>query len=136
MADSNSLNSFTILGFVGKDARAFKTKSKQRKFTVIDICTQELYKGTSEPKIVWHQVQIWGTLMAPWAAGAVKRGMMVLSRGRIDYQYQEITDMEGKVHRIKISNFKVETFIILRSKKLEEPDETPAQATEPVPDPY
>ncbi len=124
--DSNSLNSFIILGFVGQDARGYTSKKRSRKFTIVDICTQEKYKNKEKPKPVWHKVQIWGTLMAPWAEKAVKRGMMVLARGRIDNHF--IRDNEGV--KQMITDFKVEDFIILRSKKLEDQpqvSEAPAQ---------
>ena len=124
MADSNSLNSFTFIGFVGQDAKGFTSKKTSRKFVVVDICTQEKYRNKPDPKIVWHKVQIWGTKMAPWAEGAIKKGMMVLAKGRIDYHF--IRDQGG--YKQMVTDFKVEELVTLRSKKIEDP--APAQATE------
>ncbi|HEC60744.1 hypothetical protein LCGC14_0460940 [marine sediment metagenome] len=120
--DTNSLNSFTILGFVGQDARGYTSKKASRKFTVIDICTQEKYKNKPDPKIVWHKVQIWGTKMAPWAERAVKRGMMVLAKGRTDNHFIiKKCAVCGAEQKEMITDYKVEEFIILRGKKLEDP---------------
>lgn len=130
MADSNSLNSFTLLGFAGKDAQSYITKKKSRRFTVVDIATQEKYRDVIEPKIRFFQVQIWGTKMAPWAAEAVKKGMMVLAQGRMDYHF--ITDEEG--HKQKVIDFKVETFNILRGKRETIVEKEPAKQV--VEDPY
>ncbi len=134
--DSNSLNSFTILGFVGQDARPYTSKKKSRKFVIIDICTQEKYKNKENPKPVWHKVQIWGTKMAPWAEGAVKRGMMVCAKGRMDNHH--IRDSEGV--KQMITDFKVEDFIILRGKKLEDQAQVSEAPVQTVPiveeDPY
>ena len=122
MADSNSLNSFTLLGFVGQDAQGFTSKKTSRKFTIIDICTQERYKNKPEPKIVWHKVQIWGTKMAPWAERSVKKGMMVLAKGRTDDHYiMKKCAVCGAESKEMITDYKVEEFIILRGKKLEDP---------------
>ena len=121
--DSNSLNTFTILGFVGQDAKGYTSKKNSRKFTIIDICTQEKYRNKPKPKKVWHHVQIWGTLMAPWAEKAVKEGMMTVSRGRLDYHYLQCEC--GK--KYETTDLKVEEFIILRGKKY---TVTPAPAPE------
>jgi len=137
--DSNSLNSFVILGFVGQDARGFTAKKTSRKFTVIDICTQEKYRNKPKPKPVWHQVQIWGTLMAPWAERAVKTGMMVLAKGRMDNHFVRCAG-QGCNQKQMVVDFKVEEFIILRGKKLEDPAQPTETQTQAAPlveeDPY
>jgi len=125
MADSNSLNEFTVLGFVGKDPTLVQCKDPTKKFCALDIATQERYKGREQPKVTWHHVQIWGTKMAPWAAGAVKKGMQVLVKGKMAQRQFKYYDSEGREHMKEFTEFKVEEFIILRQKKTaDEPKET------------
>jgi len=136
MADSNSLNEFTFLGFVGKDPELIQCKDPSRKFCIIDIATQEKYKGRDKPRVTWHQVQLWGTQLAPWAVNMVKKGMQIVVKGKVSTREFKYWDQDGREHIKKIPEFKGETFTILRQKKIIESKESapPEQAKQQ--DPY
>lgn len=132
MADSNSINQFIIVGFVGQDPELKTAKDPSRKFLILDVATQERYKGREKPKVVWHRLQIWGTKMAPWAAGAVKKGMQIAAKGRLDTRFVGPQD-----DRVRIVDLKVEEFVLLRKKAPEPDQDTPvAEPTVVKKDPY
>lgn len=132
MADSNSLNQFIIVGFVGQDPELKTAKDPNRKFLILDVATQERYRGREKPKVVWHRLQIWGTKLAPWAAGAVKKGMQICAKGRLDTRF-----VGPQGDRVRIVDLKVEEFVLLR-KKAPEPDQAgPVPGSAPAKkDPY
>jgi len=131
MADSNSLNKFQILGFVGKDPELIQCRDPGRKFCIIDIATQEKYKGRDTPRVTWHYIQVWGTMLAPWCSTNVKKGMQICVEGKISRRKFTYYTRDGKEEYIMVADFKAETVTKLYQKK----NSNEPQDQEPAPDP-
>jgi len=94
MNDYNSFNQVILVGRIGSDPELKKSKGKKPQYFVrFSIATYQKY--ASGTKITtWTQCSYWGEKSAKWAAEYVKKGMMILVKGRLDTR--SWTDINGQ----------------------------------------
>ena len=103
------LNEFTIVGYVGRDpeVRRLETGVAVARFNVATTETWKDSSGDKCQKVEWHKVIAYRTL-AEIAERYVKKGSLVLVKGKIEYQgYTDSQDIKRTVTNLVAPTIKV-----------------------------
>jgi single-strand DNA-binding protein len=129
----SSLNSVTLVGFVGADPEQRQARNNGSKFTVLSVATQRSWKTAEDEwafKTEWHRVCIFRPRLADHVATTIKKGTHVLVEGElVSSTYERPNGKSKKSTTTKITSWSIRADIVRKLDRGEPQPEAVASAS-------